>query len=159
MWYCLIGNCSCVCLLYWYDFFLYNWSPFIKYSDNSSDTEWFLLIYSCSYRHLEFVQAMADQIEQMGVLLETHQKVSFALVAFLIGRNHEMLAVFIWFMWLISSCLLFGLLQNSNLRNCKINMLPKFDSALIWVANLREPRWTMLSFLSDPFILWMMLIK
>ena len=54
-----------------------NWYPFIKYSDNSCDNEWVLLIYSCSCVHLAFVQAMADQIEQMGVLLETHQKVSF----------------------------------------------------------------------------------
>lgn len=68
---------------------------------------------------------MADQIEQMGVMLENHQKVCLCDTQFL--HKIHLLVIFVMFQFTDP---IFHI-TNSNLRICKINIMSKFGNALI----------------------------
>lgn len=69
---------------------------------------------------------MADQIEQMGVVLENHQKVCLCDTNFYTIYICWLL-IFVMFQF---TELIFHI-ANRNLRICKINIMSKFGNALI----------------------------
>lgn len=70
---------------------------------------------------------MADQIEHMGVMLETHQKVCLYDTCF---SNYESLNS-TGFMLYLTSILHLLDVTHSNLRSCRRNIMSRFDNVMI----------------------------
>lgn len=67
---------------------------------------------------------MADQIEQMGLVLESNQKVLFSDIQFE-AYSHGLPFACMLLTLTLMICL------HSNLKNCEINIMPRFNN--VWL--------------------------
>lgn len=74
---------------------------------------------------------MAEQIEQMGTVLETHQKVGFCIISSIVTwwlHLASFICISFLYLNLLGSSIV---LPNSNLKSCVKSMIPRFGNAVI----------------------------